>query len=252
MSLQGGLEELIHGAASSLRHVAVRTRAAVAGLRRRTRGYVLDLADGAQLEADAVVVTVPSNDAWRLLEPVNGAASAVARGIRTVSTAVIAMGFRRDQVRHPLDGHGYVGSHREPAAHTACTWVSSKWPGRAPPGMVLLRCFVGRDGAQDALGMDDDDLTAAVLAELRPLLGITGAPTLQRLYRWEDAMPQYDVGHLDRLGAMEAALAATPGLVVAGAAYRGVGLPDCIAQGVHAAHQAVEALRVVQPDPRQR
>jgi len=116
--------------------------------------------------------------------------------------------------------------------------------------MVLLRCFVGRDGAQAALTMGDDDLTAAVVDELRPLLGITGAPALRRVFRWQDAMPQYEVGHLDRLATMQAALEATPGLILAGSPYRGVGLPDCIAQGTHAAHQAVNALLAVRPDAR--
>jgi oxygen-dependent protoporphyrinogen oxidase len=251
MTVRGGLQELIVRAASSLRHVTVRTRTAVEGLRRRSGGYVLDLAGGEELEADAVILAVPAEAAAELLMEVNGPAAAAAGSIRSVSTAVIALGFRRDHVRHSLSGHGYVGSHREPSAHTACTWVSSKWPDRAPEGMALLRCFVGRDGAQDALAMDDGDLTAAVIAELRPLLGITGMPVLTRVYRWRDAMPQYEVGHLDRLAAMEAALAATPGLVTAGAPYRGVGLPDCIAQGMRAARHAVDALRVVQPGPRQ-
>ena len=242
MTLRGGLEELVRGVISSLRHVPVRTRTPVAGLRSRNGGYVLDLANGEQLETEVVVLAVPSDAAGRLLGQVNGAAAAVVREIRSVSTAVLALGFRREQVRHPLAGHGYVGSHREPTAHTACTWVSSKWPARAPEGMVQLRCFIGRDGAQDALAMEDHDLTAAVIAELRPVLGISGDPALTRLYRWKDAMPQYEVGHLDRLGAMEAALAATPGLVAAGAPYRGVGLPDCIAQGMRAAQQALAAL----------
>jgi oxygen-dependent protoporphyrinogen oxidase len=248
MTLRGGLEELIRGVASSLRYVSVRTRTPVAGLRSRNGGYVLDLANGEHLEAEVVILAVPSGVVGQLLGQVNGAAAGVARAIRSISTAVIAFGFRREQVRHTLNGHGYVGSHREPTAHTACTWVSSKWPARAPEGMVQLRCFVGRDGAQDALAMEDDDLTAAVMAELRPVLGITGDPVLTRLYRWPDAMPQYEVGHLGRLAAMEDALAATPGLVAAGAPYRGVGLPDCIAQGVLAAHRAVDALRVVRPD----
>jgi oxygen-dependent protoporphyrinogen oxidase len=186
-----------------------------------------------------------------LLGEVNGAAAAVVQGIRSVSTAVIALAFRRDQVRHPLTGHGYVGSHRESTAHTACTWVSSKWPARVPDGMVQLRCFVGRDGAQDALAMEDKDLVAAVIAELRSVLGITGDPGFTRLYRWQDAMPQYEVGHLDRLGAMEAALTATPGLVAAGAPYRGVGLPDCIAQGTRAAQQALAALALAPAGSRQ-
>jgi len=246
MSLRGGLQELVGAAARSLSSVTVRISAPVSAITRSGAGYIVHLAGGETVEAGAVILTVPAHAAGPLVAELNGPAAAVAGMIRSISTAVVALGFSREQVGHRLAGHGYVGSRQEPSTHTACTWVSSKWADRAPQGRVLLRCFVGRDGAQDALEMDDDDLTGAVIAELRPLLRISGPPLLARVYRWQEAMPQYEIGHLDRLEAMESALAATPGLILAGAPYRGVGLPDCIAQGKLAAHHAVDALRVVE------
>jgi oxygen-dependent protoporphyrinogen oxidase len=243
MTLRGGLEELVRTAAASIRHVAIRTGTPVGAIDHAGGAYVVRLGSGERLEAEAVIVTVPPHAAVRMLAGVNGPAATMAGMIRSISTAVIALGFKRDQVRHRLDGHGYVGSHREGVAHTACTWVSSKWPDRAPRESVQLRCFVGRDGAQSALELDDHDLTNTVVEELRPLLGITGSPVVARVYRWQEAMPQYEVGHLERLDAMQAALAATPGLILAGSPYRGVGLPDCIAQGQHAAQRAFDALR---------
>jgi oxygen-dependent protoporphyrinogen oxidase len=243
MTLRGGLEELVRAAAASIRNVRLRTASPVAAVTYADGAYVVRLSNGERVEAAAVILSLPVHSAVRLLAGVNSPAAAVAGMIRSISTAVLVLGFRRDQIHHRLDGHGYVSSHNEVASHTACTWVSSKWPDRAPPGSVQLRCFVGRDGAQTALEMDDRDLTNAVLGELRPLLGITGTPVLARAYRWRDAMPQYEVGHLERLDALQAALSATPGLILAGAPYRGVGLPDCIAQGMSAARQAVDTLR---------
>ena len=178
MSLRDGLEELIRAAAGSLRTVTIRTGVSVSAILHRDGRYDVRLAGGESIEAGAVILTVPAHAAMPLVAGVNDPAAAVVGTIRSISTAVVALGFRRDQVRHRLEGHGYVGSHREPTAHTACTWVSSKWADRAPQGMVLLRCFVGRDGAQGALAMDDDELTSAIIDELRPLLMITGQPTL--------------------------------------------------------------------------
>lgn len=247
MTLRGGLEELVHAAAASVHTVRLRTITPVAAITHAGGAYLVRLVNGEQLQAGAVIVSVPAPAAVRLLAGVNDRAASVAGMIRSISTAVVGLGFKREQIRHRLDGHGYVGAHTEAAVHTACTWVSSKWADRAPRGSVQLRCFVGRDGAQSPLEMDDRDLTQAVLDELRPLLGITGTPVLARVYRWREAMPQYEIGHLERLDAMQAALAATPGLILAGAPYRGVGLPDCIAQGVSAAEQAVAALRGIRP-----
>jgi oxygen-dependent protoporphyrinogen oxidase len=166
----------------------------------------------------------------------------MAASVPYVSTAAVALGFRRADVGHPLTGHGYVVAAGEGARHTACTWVSSKWPGRAPAEHVLLRCFVGRAGDQEALALDDGALVRALVGELAALLRITGSPVLTRVYRWRDAMPQYTVGHLDRVAALRAALAETPGIIVAGGGYGGVGIPDCIRQGREA---AAEALSVV-------
>jgi oxygen-dependent protoporphyrinogen oxidase len=124
----------------------------------------------------------------------------------------------------------------------AASWLSSKWPHRAPPGRVLLRTFVG--GARDprALERSDAELVRVSLDALTPLLGITGEPILARVYRWERASAQHEVGHLARLGAIEQTLARRPGLFVTGSGFRGVGIPDCIADGRRTARQVVQYL----------
>ena len=116
----------------------------------------------------------------------------------------------------------------------AATWTSLKWPHRAPPDQVLIRCYVGGVGREEILKSNDDELVARVRSELTEICGITGAPSYVEVNRWSKAMPQYTLGHLERLTQLEAALSRYPGLVLTGAGYRGVGIPDCIRDGAAA------------------
>jgi len=240
MTLAGGLQEIVDRAAAALTSVAVRTGTRVLALEPARGAYRLVLDRGQEVEADGVILATPAHVTAALLRDLNRAASHAAEGIPYVSTAVVALGFRRADVGHPLAGHGYLVASGEGTQHTACTWVSSKWPDRAPADHVLLRCFVGRAGRQQALDLADDALIRAVLAELSPLLVLRGEPVVARVYRWPASMPQYTVGHLDRLRTLRDALTGTPGLIAAGGGYEGVGLPDCIRQGQEAAAAALD------------
>ncbi|HEY6211036.1 MAG TPA: protoporphyrinogen oxidase, partial [Vicinamibacterales bacterium] len=157
--------------------------------------------------------------------------SAVCGSIPYASAATVALAFRRDAVRHPLTGSGYVVPRVENPAILAASWLSSKWPNRAPDDKVLLRTFVG--GARDprALECSDGELVDRSLKAIAPLLGISGPPLFSRVYRWDRANAQHDVGHLDRVQAIERALTRHAGLFVTGSGFRGVGIPDCIADG---------------------
>jgi oxygen-dependent protoporphyrinogen oxidase len=241
MTLRGGLSELVDAAVRALPDGSVRI-GQVTRIIPSPAGYVLTLQDGAELRADAVVLAVPASAAAPLLAGVSPDAAGVLRSISYVSTAAAVFAFRRADVLHPLAGHGYVVARGERRMHTACTWVSSKWPHRAPDDHVVLRAYVGRDGDQAALAMDDDTLSRAVLGELGSLLGLRAAPTLARVYRWPQAMPQYLVGHLERVAAARSHLGRIPGLALAGSAYDGVGIPDCIRQGKEAAASVLGVL----------
>jgi oxygen-dependent protoporphyrinogen oxidase len=241
MTLRGGLIELVDRAVRALPERSVRI-GQVTRITTRAAEYVLALQDGTELRADAVVLAVPASAAAPLLADVSPDAAGVLRSIPYVSTAAVIFAFRRADVVHPLAGHGYVVARGEGTMHTACTWVSSKWPHRAPDDYVVLRVYVGRDGDQAALAMDDGTLSRAVLAELGSLLGVRAAPTVTRVYRWPEAMPQYLVGHLERVAAARGHLDRTPGLVLAGSAYEGVGIPDCIRQGKEAAVRVLGVL----------
>lgn len=246
LSLRGGLETLVEALVRRLGGITVRTGVQVLSLATGSGGssaaYTLDLSDGSRLDADAVIITVPAFAAARLLETVCPDAVPPLREIRFVSVMTCALGFDRADVDHPLDGTGFLVPSREGRSITACTWVSSKWAHTAGLDQVLLRCYLGRDGEEQVLALSDDVVVELVRRELRELMGIDAAPTLARVYRWERAMPQYEVGHLERVAAVEQALARHPGLLVAGASYRGVGIPDCIRQGQAAAEQALSTL----------
>ena len=213
----------------------VLTGRAAEALRREGDAYAVVLDGGERLMAAAVVLATPAFAAARLLAGLDPLAAAYLGAIPHVSTAVVTLAYRRADVPHPLDGSGYVVPWGEGRGVTACTWTSAKWANRVPAGQALFRVFVGRAGQQAALAGSDDDLIRLARAELRAVLGVAAPPLLTRVARWPDGMPQYTLGHLDRVRAVESRLAAWPGLVLAGAAYRGVGIPDCIASGEAAA-----------------
>jgi oxygen-dependent protoporphyrinogen oxidase len=138
-----------------------------------------------------------------------------------------------------LNGSGFVVPQSENTGILAASWLSSKWPDRAPAGKVLMRTFIGGARDPDALNRSDSELVATSLAALRPLLTITGAPLFTRVYRWERANAQHEVGHMDRLRAIEQALARHRGLFLTGSGFRGVGIPDCVAD----ARRTAQAIR---------
>src|SRR5262249_43045754 len=153
------------------------------------------------------------------------------------SSAIVTFAVRREDVPHPLDGFGFVVPHVERRALLAGTFSSLKYPGRAPAEFVLLRAFVGGALQPELLELDDGELLARIRHEFEQLLGIRAQPILSRIARWPRAMPQYHVGHLARVARVDTRLASLPGLRLAGNAFGGVGIPDCIRSGEAAAEQ---------------
>jgi oxygen-dependent protoporphyrinogen oxidase len=228
-SLAGGLGELVDALVARLPADRRRTSASVTRLLARDGGFELLLADGTTVAAPAVVLAVPAPAAAPLLAPLSSAASELLASIPFASSATIALGYRRDDVAHRLDGYGFIVPRGEGLRCTACTFVSTKFPGRAPEGHVLLRAFVGGVRDPDVLDLADAELALLVRRELGPRLGLRGAPVLERVYRWPGATPQMEVGHLARMERLDAIVAGLPGLFLAGAGLRGTGLPDTIA-----------------------
>jgi oxygen-dependent protoporphyrinogen oxidase len=237
MSLQGGVQELVKTLAHKL-NGEVRLNARVRQIDRlEAGGYRLILSDGDPLQADAIVMTTPAYAAAKLLEPLAPQAAAELGAIRYVSTGTISLAYRRQEIAHPLNGFGLVIPASEHRPINAITWTSTKFNHRAPAGYALLRVFVGGSRNPQAMALDDETLLALVRGELHKIMGIDAAPIFHRIYRWPNANPQYDVGHLERVAAVEAALPLQ--VYVAGSPYRGIGIPDCVHQAQQAAEKVI-------------
>ncbi|MCB9140286.1 MAG: protoporphyrinogen oxidase [Caldilineaceae bacterium] len=235
LSLNDGMNELTDTLADDLTG-DLRLNTQVTELAPRPGGYGITTYTGEMMTARSVVLAIPAYAAASLLADVAPEAAAQLNAIRYVSTGTISLAYRQADIRRPLDGYGVVIPRSEGRAINAVTVSSVKFAQRAPDGAVLLRCFFGGSRRPDMMEVDDEELVRTVRSELGELLGIDATPLFQRIYRWFNANPQYDVGHLARVAAVETAL--PPGLYVTGSPYRGVGLPDC----VHQAEQTVAAL----------
>jgi oxygen-dependent protoporphyrinogen oxidase len=241
-SLRRGVGQLVGALADALRSqgVVVRPSASVRALSRE-RSWVLDLEGGDHLEADAVLLAVPAHVAAVLLAPADAELREGLGSIAYGSTATVFLGYRREEVAHPLDGVGFVVPRALGRPILAGTWVSSKWEGRAPEGHVLLRVFVGGPLGEEVVARDDESLVRVARNELSALMGLDTEPTLARVFRFPQASAQMRVGHLARMRAVHERLAhAAPRLRVAGGGYDGVGIPDCIRQGQEAGRALVE------------
>jgi protoporphyrinogen/coproporphyrinogen III oxidase len=243
-SLARGMGSLVDAIEAGLRadaSVSVRLGVALRSLEPLGTGVVAHLSDGTTVRADGAIIAVPGPAAASLVEPfAPGAARAIA-SVPHGSSTVVSLGYRLDRIEHPLAGHGVLVPPSERLAISACTWSSEKWAGRAPDGAVLMRAFLPELGP----GLTDAELVAMARSAAEPTIGAHGDPELVRVSRAEASMPRYTVGHLERVARAEAELAMTPAVVLAGAAYRGVGIPDCISQGKGAAARAVARLRGV-------
>jgi oxygen-dependent protoporphyrinogen oxidase len=237
-SLSGGLASLVDALVARLPAARRRTRAAVTRLERRDGAFTVGLADGTAVLAKAVILALPAPAAAPLMAPLSAEAKGLLESIPFASSATIALGYRREDVAHRLDGYGFIVPRGEGLRCTACTFVSSKFAGRAPEGHVLLRAFLGGTRDPDVLSLPDAELVALVRRELGSVLGLRGSPSLERVYRWPRATPQMEMGHLARMARLEAIVGGMPGLFLAGAGLRGTGLPDTIADGQRAAAAA--------------
>ena len=242
--LVGGMEDLL-SALRSRTEVAceVRLNAPVARIDRKQAsgdGYRVELADGAERSFDAVILTAPAHRAASLLGDLDLELSTALNEIEYASSAIVVTGHRLQDVAHPLNAFGLVVPQRERRKVLAVSFSSRKFPDRAPTGSVLLRTFVGGALQPELLNLSDDGLDSLVQSELAEMFGVRGQPDFVRVFRYSRAMPQYHVGHLDRVARIETLAARHPGIVLAGNAYRGVGIPDVIAGAETAAESILK------------
>ena len=230
-----GMEELTRALVSRLPSSAIRLGQRVSGLMRCGAGWRVATVDGREQDADAVILSPEAYHVARLLRPIDPGLAHLLEGISYASSATVTIAYRRQEVAHPLDGFGFVVPRVEGRPIIACTFSSVKYPGRAPEGYALLRVFIGGAMNEAAVDQGDESLVAIARQQLAELLGVRGEPALVQTARYLKAMPQYHVGHLARVEAIEQCVAKHPGLALAGGAYRGVGIADCVRSGEEAA-----------------
>ncbi|NBD25872.1 protoporphyrinogen oxidase [Paenibacillus glycinis] len=203
--------------------------------------YEVLLSDGEILSADGIVITSPASEAADLLEP-HMPVDAL-RAVKYVSVANVVMAFDKASFGVEFDGSGFVVPRSEGTTITACTWTSAKWLHASPGDKVLLRCYVGRAGDEEVVDLPDEALEEAVRRDIRGVLGVTAEPLFTEITRLHRSMPQYPVGHAQATAKLRAQLRSTmPGVWIAGAAFDGVGLPDCIRQGKESASIVYRAI----------
>jgi oxygen-dependent protoporphyrinogen oxidase len=237
VSLRSGMAELIEGLSARLTGDIRIGQTATHIDADRT----IHTSHGHKLHPDSVIISTPPAITRNLIENFAPELAHTVASIKTVSSGTISLGFRADDLDHPLNGFGFVIPRREPTRIVACTWSSTKLSGRAPQGYALIRVFIGGDGREQDVVLPDDQLITLARDELRRIMGINAEPVISRVFRWRDANPQYEVGHLERLASLESFR--PPWLFLAGCAYSGVGIPDCVRQGRETAQRVIVHLR---------
>ena len=243
LTFHKGLETMVDRLIEVLDNVDVRLHQEIYEINRMGKQYEIKTADGT-IAADAVIVATPAFAAQKMLSGLKE--KDLLSHIPYVSVANVALAFDRKDIQYPLDaGSGFVIPRNEGRKITACTWTSSKWPQTTPKDRVLLRCYIGHSKEQDQVHTSDETLVINALEEIKNIMGINAKPIFTRVTRWEKAMPQYKVNHLQRLEQLQQQMKEDyPGVYLAGAGYRGVGIPDCIQQGKEATQKLLEYLQV--------
>jgi protoporphyrinogen/coproporphyrinogen III oxidase len=236
-----GLAEMVEVLVSRLeeRGAELKHGTRVQQLNLTLNGFQLHTEAGDRIDAEGVILTAPAFASGEMLSKVDPDLAEELQSIEYISTSTISLAYRLEDVPRPLDGYGYVIPRREGRKALACTWTSTKFPHRAPESHVLVRVFAGRAG-QEGIPWDETGLLELAKEEVRLTLGVTAEPLFYKVYVWENAMPQYNLGHPQRLERIEERLECLPGLALAGNGYRGIGIPDCIHSGEIAAEKVLD------------
>ncbi len=243
ISFDRGMAALPQGVADALPDGACRTGCRVVALRRTAEGWALHWEGpaGSGVEpARTLVLALPAPAAARLLAPLSPRAAEILESIPYAPIVGLGLGYDREQVRHPLDGFGFLAPRREAMRVLGGLFSSSLFAGRAPDGKALVTAFIGGTMDPGAAALGDKELLDRVTADLARALGIRGAPGFVRITRYERAIPQYTLGHLDRIAALDTAVEALPGLFLQASWRGGVSVADCIRSGEALARRIAE------------
>ena len=241
-SFREGIQYLSDALSSSLGDIVRPGSQVVSVSRGAGPSYLVRCQDGSEHEADLVIAASPAFAVADMLEGLDPAVSGVLRQIPYASMTVVCFGYERDRIAHPLDGFGYLIPKKEGCSTLGTLWDSSMFENRAPAGKVLLRSMMGGACFPEYVKLGDDEVVARVRRDLQATMGITAEPSFVRVFRHEQAIPQYTVGHGKRLQALEGLLKGHPGLILTGNSYRGIGLNDCVAAAQRAADEAMACI----------
>ena len=239
-----GLAEITEALVVALKKggVQLMTGMKVNSLTRERSHYQLNVEGGIELKTDGVILATPAFITGDIVEEEDPDLAQTLQDIPYVSTATVSLAYPEQSLPGPLNGRGYVIPREEDREALACTWTSSKFPHRAPDDHALLRVFIGRAGQEEDISWTEGYLLDVARREVASTLSINIEPDLSRVYVWENAMPQYNLGHQKRLEDINQALQSFSGLALAGNGYRWIGIPDCIHSGQQAARQVIEEL----------
>lgn len=236
LTFKKGLYTLIDRLHASLDQVHILTNQEVTDLSLDEQGYRVILKDQSQLSVDAVILATPTFATKQILKDLESAP--LLDQTTYVSVANVVLAYNREELDYPLDASGFVIPRKEGRNITACTWTSSKWLHASPGDKVLFRCYIGHSHEQELVELPEQELVELVRKDLSSIMGVRATPIFHRVTKWSKSMPQYRVGHLERLGNLQGEIESKrPGVFLAGAGYHGVGIPDCIQQGKDAAKQ---------------
>ncbi len=245
VSLKNGLSEIVDRTIKKSPNINFKKNVCVKQIQQREGKWHLTLDSGDILIADSVIVSTPANISSKLLQDTAPLLANGLSDIKYVSTAAVVMGFRKEEMGHPLNGFGFIVPSTEKRKITACTWVSSKFAGRVPEGHVLLRSFVGGALQEDLAEQNEDTIKDMVLKELKDIMGISGNPLFCDVFQYKKGNAQYMVGHQKLVGSIYQELEKFPGLYLSGSAYEGTGVPDCILNGTKVAEKVLDYINSI-------
>jgi len=242
LTVTTGLQSFIDAIEAKLEPGTVFKGIKVESIEKQNNHYEVKLNSGETITADSVVLATPHHVTQSIFNQYPFFDSF--KNMPSTSVATVAMAFPEEAIKKDIDGTGFVVSRNNDYIITAVTWTHKKWPHTTPKGKVLLRCYVGKAGDEAIVDQTDEEIIKVVLDDLNKTMDITDQPEFSIVTRWKDAMPQYTVGHKDRVETIKQNVAEhLPGVFLAGSSYEGLGLPDCIDQGEAAVKNVLEFLK---------